>query len=97
VEHLNDLTFLKRGIRESDLGSSLSASILTAQTSKSESVVMGQSAEQSTTGEVEEEVMMKPLFFELSSSLNVELVYIILKSITQFAYVRASAHSEVSV
>ena len=58
---------------------------------------MGQSAEHSTTGEVEEEVMMKPLFFELSSSLNVELVYIILKSITQFAYVRASAHSEVSV
>ena len=28
-----------------------------------------------------------PLFFELASSLNVELVYIILKSITQFAYI----------
>ena len=27
------------------------------------------------------------LYFELASSLNVELVYIILKSITQFAYV----------
>ena len=31
-----------------------------------------------------------PLYLELSSSLNVELVYIILKSITQFAYVKAS-------
>ena len=30
------------------------------------------------------------LYFELASSLNVELVYIILKSITQFAYVQAS-------
>ena len=29
-----------------------------------------------------------PLFFELASSLNVELVYVILKSITQFAYVK---------
>ena len=28
---------------------------------------------------------MKSLFYELSSSLNVELVYVILKSITQFA------------
>ena len=32
-----------------------------------------------------------PLFFELASSLNVELVYVILKSITQFAYVKAVA------
>ena len=30
---------------------------------------------------------MAPLFFFLASSLNVELVYIILKSITQFQYV----------
>lgn len=32
-----------------------------------------------------------PLFLELASSLNVELVYVILKSITQFAYVNAQA------
>ena len=30
---------------------------------------------------------MTPLFFFLASSLNVELVYIILKGITQFAYI----------
>ena len=35
-----------------------------------------------------------PLFFELASSLNVELVYVILKSITQFAYVKAVATEE---
>lgn len=34
------------------------------------------------TEEEEEEDDIKPLYFELSSSLNVELVYVILKSIT---------------
>ena len=33
-----------------------------------------------------EQEFEKPLFFQLTSSLNVELVYVILKSITQFAY-----------
>ena len=40
----------------------------------------------------------KPMFYELASSLNVELVYVILKSITQFAYVKAASngHAELS-
>lgn len=29
---------------------------------------------------------MQPLFYQLASSLNVELVYVILKSITQYTY-----------
>ena len=36
----------------------------------------------------------KPLFYELASSLNVELVYVILKSITQFAYVKAARNGQ---
>ena len=36
-----------------------------------------------------EEIDAGSLFFELSSTLNVELVYIILKSITQFAFVKS--------
>lgn len=43
--------------------------------------------------EVEDELVefTQPLFLQLASSLNVELVYTILKSITQFAYVNARA------
>ena len=37
--------------------------------------------------EVEEEEEIAPLFAFLTSSLNVELVYIILKGITQFSYI----------
>ena len=36
-----------------------------------------------------EEDIHTNLFLELASSLNVELVYVILKSITQFAYTGA--------
>jgi hypothetical protein len=35
----------------------------------------------------EEEVELAPLFLFLASSFNVELVYVILKGITQFSYV----------
>ena len=37
--------------------------------------------------EVDEEEEIAPLFAFLTSSLNVELVYIILKGITQFSYI----------
>ena len=40
--------------------------------------------------------MAKPLFYELASSLNVELVYVILKSITQFAYVKAARDGQIT-
>ena len=39
--------------------------------------------------EAPEKGELQPLFLLLASSLNVELVYVILKSITQFAYVNS--------
>ena len=44
--------------------------------------------------EEDKQDMVMPLFFELASSLNVELVYVILKSITQFAYVTKTAQNQ---
>ena len=35
---------------------------------------------------VKQDEELQPLYLELASSLNVELVYVILKSITQFSY-----------
>ena len=91
LELFNDLTFLKRGIRESDLGDRSS------EKSSRDAATMASYADfGQADGTEEEEPMMKPLFMELSSSLNVELVYIILKSITQFAYLGASTDTEIS-
>ena len=94
VERLNDLTFLDRGIEESDLGVNCDAIGDTSMTLQSETSrhVLDDDTTDSKKDE-EEELEMKPMFLELASSLNVELVYIILKSITQFAFVSASTHS----
>ena len=73
IEYANDLTFLKRGIKASDLEAR--ASIISTGSDISD---------RSTFSNLEREdpIEMEPLFLLLSSSLNVELVYIILKSIT---------------
>ena len=47
-----------------------------------------QNAENEKIGE------MAPLFFFLASSLNTELVYIILKSVTQFAFIMYAKQSK---
>lgn len=43
--------------------------------------------------QVNEEEELQPLYIELSSTLNVELVYVILKSITSFAFLARSHDS----
>lgn len=84
LERANDLTFLKRGIKADDL--ELRESEVSSDAEPSDGTAT--SFEPSQGREVQLE--MEPLFLLLSSSLNVELVYIILKSITQFAYVEHS-------
>lgn len=74
IEYANDLTFLKRGIKASDLEDR--ASLI------SDGSEISDRASTISTLEREEPIEMAPLFLLLSSSLNVELVYIILKSIT---------------
>ena len=85
---------MDRGIEESDLGVNCDAIGDTSMTLQSETSrhVLDDDTTDSKKDE-EEELEMKPMFLELASSLNVELVYIILKSITQFAFVSASTHS----
>ena len=73
IEYAND-SFLKRGIKASDLEDR--ASLI------SDGSEISDRASTISTLEREEPIEMAPLFLLLSSSLNVELVYIILKSIT---------------
>ena len=46
----------------------------------------------SAVSEKDEKANIAPLFYFLASSLNVELVYTILKSVTQFVYICPVAH-----
>jgi len=53
-------------------------------------------SERSETDDEQDEKTLAPLLVFLASSFNVELVYIILKCITQFSYVIADdGHDEV--
>jgi hypothetical protein len=93
-ERLNDLTFLNRGIRESDLSEhKVSQSSIGESFESDSSITISDESIYISNSDKEEELEMKPFFLELASSLNVELVYIILKSITQFAFVSATRHS----
>jgi len=82
AEKQNDMTFLKRGmsrrdIRESDYSSNSSEGAAARK-------MLEIPAAQDTVGNPgeDEEMELQPLFLMLASSLNVELVYVILKSIT---------------
>ena len=105
---MNDQSFLERGVMNNDLVlGTLGSETGFAAVAKTS---LNYSGRQSTEGIVETtvEVMEKEdeiedsddasmsLYFQLASSLNVELVYVILKSITQFAYMHSDKKNQVS-
>ena len=80
-ERIHDTTFLDRGLNSLDvINSDVEKTI--ASEAKSTKVTQECHSNAQVSSEEESELELQPLYLMLASSLNVELVYVILKSIT---------------
>lgn len=80
-ERIHDTTFLDRGLNSLDVFNSDTEQTIASE-AKSTKVTQSRPSNAEVRTEEESELELQPLYLMLASSLNVELVYVILKSIT---------------
>ena len=80
-ERIHDTTFLDRGLNSLDVFNSDTEQTIASE-AKITKVTQSRPLNAEVRTEEESELELQPLYLMLASSLNVELVYVILKSIT---------------